>query len=244
MKDPVEPRERLRAANPVSVTDAPSPDSPKAAELFRRITATEPRGHRLPKRSWQRPLWLLVPAALLAAAAGYGLVHKVTNPLLVACYSRPALSGTISVVSSGTGGPAAACADLWQPGGSLNPGGGRPPQLVSCVMPTGIVGVFPSAQGVDTCGTLGLAPSDGPAQIKGDDAAILAVQEAVSEAFLARCVGRNEAVSIAEQQLAGHKMRGWNIVAATPFTNGEPCASLHMDVPRKTISIIPVSDSS
>ena len=244
MTDPVEPRERLRAANPISVADAPSPDSPKAAELFRRITATDPKGQLFRKRSWQRPLWLLVPAALLAAAAGYGLVHRVTDPLLVACYARPALSGTIAVVSSGPEGPATACADLWRPGGSLNPGGGPAPQLVACVLPTGVVGVFPSAQGVDTCGTLGLAAAGGSAQVQGDGAALLAVQTALSEAFLSRCVGQSEAVAIAQQQLAGHKMRGWKVVAAMPFSDGEPCASLHMDVPGRTIGIIPVRDSS
>jgi hypothetical protein len=95
---------------------------------------------------------------------------------------------------------------------------------------------------LDTCSALGLAPNGAPAN-EGENHAILEVQTALSEAFISRCVGRDEAASMTEQELAGQGLRDWHVVADMPFSSQEPCASLAVDVPGQTISLVPVSDS-
>lgn len=244
MNGSLEPRERLRIANPVPAEEAPSPDSLKGIELFRRITATDPEAPRA-RRVWRRRSpWVLVPAALLVAATGYGILRNITNPLTVACYPQSALSSGAAVVSGNADDPVAACADLWRTGGAFNPQGDRQPTLVACVLTTGVPAVFPAAQGADTCATLGLASARDSTKSKRDDEAVLEVQNALSDAFLSRCVGHDEAVSIAQQELATHALQGWTVTAEMPFTVEEPCASLAMDVATRTISIVPVRDQS
>src|SRR5439155_9864927 len=162
MSELSEARSRLRAANPVQPEDVPSPESPQAEALFERIMATDPRPMRRRGRvRWQRT-WLLVPAALLIAAAGYGVFHKARQPLVVACFAQPSLTASRDVVESGDHGPIAACASLWGAGGAFNSAGkGSLPPLFACVLDSGAVGVFPDAAGSDTCSALGLAPADG-----------------------------------------------------------------------------------
>jgi hypothetical protein len=147
-----EARSRLRAANPVKPEDLPPPESPQAEALLERIMATDPKA---PKRRWRvrwQRTWLLVPAALLAAAAGYGVFHKASQPLIVACFAQPSLTASRAVVEAGDNGPMAACDDLWVAGGAFNAAGtpGLPP-LFACVLDSGTVGVFPGANGSDTC---------------------------------------------------------------------------------------------
>jgi hypothetical protein len=238
-----EARSRLRAANPVRPQDVPSPESPQPEALFERIVATDPSASsRRSRVRWQRT-WLLVPAALLAAAAGYGIFHQASQPLVVACYAGPALTASRDVVASGDLGPIAACDDLWRPGGEFNSAGdaGLPP-LFACVLEPGTVGVFPGAKGSDTCSALGLAPAD-PGKSQGGNDDIVEVQTALSDAFISRCVGRDEAVGIAERELADHGLVDWHVEAGMPFSEQEPCASLAVDIPGRTISLVPVSDS-
>jgi hypothetical protein len=239
-----EARSRLRAANPVQPDDVPSPESPQAEALFERIIATDPKTTWLRRRVWWQRTWLLVPAALLAAAAGYGVFHKTSQPLVVACYAQSSLTGSVTVVDAGNHGPIAACDDLWAAGGAFNSAGeaGLPP-LSACVLDSGAVGVFPGAKGSDTCSALGLAPADlGKGQ--GENDALVAVKTALSDAFISRCVGRDEAVSMAKQELADHGLADWQVRADTPFSEDDPCASLAVDVPGRTILLVPVSDSS
>jgi hypothetical protein len=70
------------------------------------------------------------------------------------------------------------------------------------------------------------------------------VQTALSDAFISRCVGQDEAVSMAEQELADNGLGDWQVRANMPFTEQDPCASLAVDIPNKTIVLVPVSDSS
>ena len=245
MSEFVEARSRLRAANPVREEDVPSPDSPQAEALFERIMATEPEvtGRRRRVR-WQRT-WLLVPAALLAAAASYGVFHRVSQPLVVACYATPTLTGSRTIVQAGDFGPIAACDALWRAGGQFNSAGGAGlPPLFACVLDTGTVGVFPDTKGSGTCSSLGLAPAGAPGKRQGENVDLVEVQSVLSEEFISRCVGEDEAVSMAEQELADHGLIDWHVVADMPFSPQEPCASLAVDIPSRTISLVPVSVSS
>ena len=243
MSELSEARSRLRAANPVQPEDVPSPESPQAEALFERIMATEPKTTRRRRVWWQRT-WVLVPAALLMAAAGYGVFHKARQPLVVACFAQPSLTASRDVVESGDHGPIAACARLWGPDGAFN-SVGRPdlPPLFACLLDSGTVGVFPGAKGSDPCSALGLAAAE-PGKKQGEDDGILAVKTALSEAFTSRCVDRDEAVSMAERVLADNGLADWQVRADLPFSEQDPCASLAVDIPGRTILLVPVSDSS
>jgi hypothetical protein len=244
MSESSETRRRLRAANPVLPEDAPPPDSFQAEALFERIIATEPNVTGRRRRVWWQRTWVLVPAAVLAAAAGYGVFHKVSQPLVVACYATPTLTGSRAVVTSEDLGPIAACDPFWRAGGEFNTTGdaGLPP-LFACVLHTGAVGVFPGTEGSDTCSALGLAPAGASGKEQGENEDIVEVQTALSERFISRCVGREEAVSMAERELADHGLVDWHVAAGRPFSEQEPCASLAVDIPGRTISLVPVPDS-
>jgi hypothetical protein len=238
-------RDRLRAANPLPPEDAPSADSPQATALFERIVRTSPEAE--PRRTWvsKRRAWFLLPAVLLAAAAGYGIFHKVSEPGVIACYPQPSLSVPPAVVSGAGQDPIAACSDLWQAGEEFNPEGvAAAPPLAACVLRTGAIGVFPDTLGADACAILGLTPISQEPGEDDENSAVLRVQEALANEFLGRCVGQQEAVTIVERELSNQGLSDWRVEAATPFTEPEPCASAAFDVPGRVISLIPVSDST
>jgi hypothetical protein len=169
------------------------------------------------------------------------LFHKVSEPLVVGCYEEPSLSGHRALLSGDSADPTAVCASLWRPGGEFNPGGApSQPSLVGCVLDTGAVAVFP-AQGSDVCADLGLSPYAGE-NARGDDAAIVELQENVSERFLSSCVGQEQAIHIAEQAVVASGLHGWRVAHSTAFTPTQPCASAYVDVANKTITLIPVAN--
>jgi len=240
-----EPRDRLRAANPVPPEEAPPADSPQAVALFERIVVTGPESTPQRTRLLRRRAWLLLPAALLVGAAGYGIFHTVSQPLVVACYSQPSLSASRALVSAGDHDPVAACGVLWRAGAEFNPEGhAQIPRLAACVLDTGAIGVFPDTLDSGTCSTLGLTPASDPQTGGEENLVILQVQEALADQFLSRCVGQEEAVAIVEQELTSHGLNSWRVAAEMPFTEQEPCASVAFDVPHQTISLVPVSDST
>jgi hypothetical protein len=242
-------RARLRAANPLRLEDAPGPDSPQAAALLERILATdpEPSPRRIPRhrRSWRRRLWVLLPVAALASAAGYGILHRVTQPLVVACYSQPALSARPAVVPPGGEGPLAACEQLWQPAGTFNEGGqAEVPTLTACVLDNGVVAVFPRRKAVDTCADLGLAPFDGSTKAAADNARLARAVDAISDQFLSRCVDHDEAVAIVQRALANEGLIDWHVANNGTFSPETPCASLAAEPGSHTLIVAPVRDST
>jgi hypothetical protein len=212
--------------------------------IVERIVVTGPESTPRRTRLMRRRAWLLLPAALLVGAAGYGIFHKVSQPIVVACYSQPSLSASRALISAGDD-PVAACGVLWLTGGEFNPEGhAQIPPLAACVLDTGAIGVFPDTLGSGTCSNLGLTPASGPGTEGEENLVILQVQEALADQFLSRCVGREDAVAIVEQDLTSHGLNSWRVAAETPFTEQEPCASVAFDVPHQTITLVPVSNST
>jgi hypothetical protein len=246
MSSPRDPVDRLRRANPVPLEEAPSPDSTQARRVLKRIIDS-PRGVGHTKK-WitKRRLWVLVPAALLAAAAAsYGLVRTVRQPLVVACYEQPNLRADRAEVPGTGGNPVTACGLLWRPGGKFNPSGHRLiPPLTACVLDSGATGVFPSLPGSDTCSALGLARPRGSPSERSENQRVLELQDALATEFLSACDGREEAMTFVQQQLMRYGLLGWRVVARMPFTQREPCASVAFDLPHQTISLVPVSNST
>jgi hypothetical protein len=246
MSPPLDPVDRLRKANPVPLEEAPSPDSPQARALLARIIAT-PLEVR-PAKRWisRRKLWVLVPTALLAAAGtSYGLLRSVRQPLVVACYQHPNVRADRAVVPATGGNPVAACGVLWRAGGKFNPSGhGSVPPLTACVLDSGATGVFPSIPGSDTCSALGLAHPGGSPNEQSENQRVLALQDALATEFLSGCDGREQAMTFIQQQLMRYGLEGWRLEARMQFTQREPCASVAFDLPHRTISLVPVSNST
>jgi hypothetical protein len=238
--------DRLRKVNPLPSEARPSPHSPEGAALFERLTATEPEGSRRPHRRKKLMPWVMIPPVMaVLIAAGYGLLHHVTQPLVIGCYAEPSLGARRAILSASVEDPVAACAALWQPGGELNAQGALPvPALAECVLKTGAVAVFPTTSGSALCADLGLAPFVGAGIGDAETRAVLEVQSTLADQFVSRCVGRAEAASVAKQALAASGLAGWRIVDTIPFSNQEPCASAAYDVPNRTITLIPVANSA
>ena len=240
-------RDRLRGANPVRVEDAPNVETPQALALFERIVATDPvlppPRVRRPWFRWRR-LWVLVPVAVLASAASFGYLHRAKEPYVVACYPKADLSSPLAAVAPSVDGPLAACSELWQPGGQFNPAGDEAvPMLTACILKTGALAVFPGQQGVDTCGDLGLVRADDSVKPNDEERKVIRATEAVSAEFSSRCIGRDEAVSFAEQQLTKQGLDDWKVRASTPFAPGRPCATLFVDAPNQTfVVVVPTTD--
>jgi hypothetical protein len=234
--------QRLRAANPVRSGDLPSADSAAARVLFERIVATEPKPAPARKGLIRRRPWVLLPAAALLAAAGYGLVRQVSDPRFVVCYAEARLDAEPAEVSPDGQAPVVACAFLWEPGGQFNQAGDPAPPLVACVLENGLAGVFPDTLGPDTCSALGMARQRGGSPTTIDPVARL--QEVLSAEVGVRCLGRDEAMAFVREQLAALGLTEWTVEAPTPFTQGAPCASVAMDIATKTVILVPHRDPS
>jgi hypothetical protein len=243
MRPAKDPADRLRRANPMPTEEADAPDSPRAEALFQRIIATPIETTPQRRSVLRRRAWVLVPVALLAlAAASYGLLREVREPLVIACYRRPSLSTDRATVPAAADA-VAACRTMWQPGGPFNQGRGAPPPLTACVLDSGAIGVFPDTVGSDVCDRLGLSH---PASGRGgqlETQALIALQNQLSTRFVSRCVHQADALAFAQDGLAKSGLTGWRVIVATPFTEQEPCASVAIDPPRRTVTLVPVPES-
>ncbi len=109
----------------------------------------------------RRPRRILVAAAALAVAgilsaaayAGYALSRPVAPVVTIGCYETDSLDANTAVIAHDTDSPVAVCARTYA---SAFPDSQQPANFAACVLPSGSVGVFPSASG-DTCKGLGLA---------------------------------------------------------------------------------------
>jgi hypothetical protein len=241
-----DPVERLRKANPVLADDSESPETPQAKALLERIVRTDPELIREPRRPIRIRRWILIPVAILVlGAAGYVVFRHTDQPLFVACYQRASLSADRAELQPNGQDPVAACGVLWRPGAQFNPDGRVPtPELTACVLPTGAVGVFPGATGVNVCSALGLAnPTANPTE-RRQDQAVQELQNALSNHFLNVCVGRSDALALAQQELHRLGLTGWQVSDRGPFTTRAPCASVAFDIPHRTVTIVPVSNPS
>jgi hypothetical protein len=233
-------RRRLREANPIGTGEAPSPASPGGQALLQRILR-RPEPER--KRTFwtrRRALIVLVPAAALLVAAGYSLLTKVTDPTVIVCFQQQAANSNRAAVSPTGEDPVGTCLPLWAPGGEFNLKGTPPPPLAACVLKEGGIGVFPHQHGHDVCAELGLAPFGGT-DVEPEHRAIQAVQEELVPRFLEGCLDRRTATALVRESLRRHGLTAWQVVAAGPFTEERPCATLALDLPSSTVRLVPVS---
>lgn len=109
---------------------------------------------RRPRRILVFTVAFAVTGVLAAAAyGGYTLTRPATQVRTIGCYESDSLDANTAVIDSGTDSPVAECAATWA---SAFPDAQQPAHFAACVLPSGSIGVFPSA-GSDTCKSLGLS---------------------------------------------------------------------------------------
>ena len=145
--------EAFRRANPVPADQAGSRRSlPSAHALFADVIAQRPRRVR------RRVLLIVIAIALVAlmlmavAALQRAGTSAAGAPV---CYGSDSLQGPRVVVAGGD--PIQACAPLWESGRF---GGTKVPDFDVCVLPSGVLAVFPGESG-SVCSRLDLPASSG-----------------------------------------------------------------------------------
>jgi hypothetical protein len=145
----------------IRLTPPPERDLPagrlqqRKEQLVSQIFATPlARTQHRPRRALVLAAALAVAGILAAAAyAGYALTRPVTPIATIGCYETDSLDANTAVIAAGSGSPVAACAATYA---SAFPHSRPPANFAACALPSGSVGVFPSA-GSETCKSLGLA---------------------------------------------------------------------------------------
>jgi hypothetical protein len=247
VNEPLDPFELLRALNPVDVAELDGErHSSQAHESLERIVSNRRRLRAWTPRRWW--LWVarrrkvyvlaLVPLSAVAVAGAWALTHGATKQLTVGCYARADLDARTLVVGATGASPVENCKTLWQRGDF---GPASSPRLQACVLASGSVGVFPSADG-QACERLKLASltaSTPPAAKRRGS--VVTLKQALTERFLAKpCISKDEAISAIRAEIRKQRLNDWGVAVTTPFSAGRPCASLGFDEEHRVVRIVPM----
>lgn len=242
--DPDDPLEQLRRSNPAPLDEMPDTDSPQLRALFDRVVdtahqQTAARHHARRRRARLLPLLAVLLVGLLAA--GYAAIQAVTQPLEIVCFSEPVLDATEVIgVEADERDPEAICAAAWQPGGEF--GEQQAPPLVACVLDSGAIGVFPETHD-DLCQQLGLTRHEPGPDVTNE--AAIDLRDALTEQFLdAGCLTEQQGRAIVLEEFRRRGLNDWTVTTAPPFTASRPCATLAIDVPTRTVTLVPGLDPS
>lgn len=220
--------EALRRSNPVpaaAVIDRRS--LPYAHALFAEIVAQPTR--RVRRRVLLIALALVLIAALLMA---FVAVRRVGTSLSIApvCYGADSLSAQ-KIVASG-GDPQQACAQVWA-GGRF--GTRAVPDFDVCVLPSGVLAVFPGEAG-SVCRRLDLPASSGDNRVER-------FIDAVNREVSAACVGRDRALEIVNGEIATRGLTSWKAEVGAGWNDvNHTCASIASDSSTNTILIVGMKD--
>ncbi len=246
MIDTSDPLDRLRAANPVPAEQAAQvrPDP----VLFRAIVSGglgAPPEHRPARRRLRVVVPALAVTGLLGGTVAYALLRDpVPKPQNAGCYESVDLQARTLVVGVDREGPLAACAELWREG-VLGTGGDVPP-LTECVLPTGVVGVFPATPGPNVCAAL-VAPLPSttavpavPAPPADMSERFRLFREAVLPRFLdVPCLDQRAATDVVRRELDRAGLAEWRISVGGAFTPDRPCASLGFRPEAAEVVLVP-----
>lgn len=259
MNDSFELDEFLTASNPIDEADlADVGDSLFARQLFERVTGT---AYQAGRPIWTRRRWqasVALAAAILSTGAGvaYALVSSPpSNHLTVACYREARIDASAAVVIGSARDPIAACRVATRQeggGGTLLPAG----RLSACVLPSGVVGVFPSPDpGTDTCRQLNLthaapagrtsatkaAPGAGAPNLRPvAGTAVTGLIESISHALTPGCIDAGQARVLIDQALKQLGLGSWTITVRGSFSPDRPCASPGLDEANHEVFLIPI----
>lgn len=251
-----DPLDRLRAVNPVLLTDTTlsRPDP----VLFRRITADAPLTLRpdRPRRRARRFVPALLVTSLVGGVTAYALLRgEVTVPETVACYGSASLEADTEGVSVDERGPAAACAGLWRRG--VFGAGLEVPPLAECVLDTGVVGVFPTAAAQDVCAILNLPPvptsapsATSTSTVRGEapadpNARVLAFRDAIAGPFIeSPCMEPAAGAALVRRELDRAGLGDWTVrggegQGGDGFSAQRPCATLSLRPENREVVLVP-----
>ncbi len=234
----VDPFERLIAADPAKRFEPASPHSDEAWAIYNKViaaAAAEPASE--PPRRW---VWaLLALAAVVTTAAAYVVTRDVDEPLDIGCFREALFPGSDAVaLPASVDTPAEVlCREVWEPGGEFaEDTGGTVPPLATCVLDTGIIGVFPHLPNADVCARLGAAEPD-PASIDANRA-IIELADAIAAPFRGRCLDLAAATAVVQGEFDERGLSDWRVIVTVPASPERPCASLAFDVPAKTVELV------
>lgn len=233
---------RLRAINPVDETSVDGPDSPRAAELLTRITATprDAHEHTLPGRKPLRLAITVAAAALATIAAVWVWTQAVERPTAISCYQAVDLDADIAAAPAGGPATADACEPVWADGVLTNtdiaPRWDIPP-LTACVADNGSLAVFPTDDAT-VCEELGLAYPEPLEQDQADDLRTLE-EDLIAYFQTEECPTIEAAATRVRQILDRAGFTQWTI-QKQPESPQRPCASHSLDEEARTIILIPI----
>ena len=239
MSERVDPFELLRQANPVhddAVGDSAEPPEAKAA--LEQILATRRRFlHERFRVRKSMTLVLLVVAGAGIGAGAWALTRGTTQHRTVGCYQAVSLQAT-TVIEAVKGSPVSTCASVWKRGDLGQP---IPARLEACILPSGAIGVFPSAER-DPCTKLHLpAVSRRTSASVGTTVGITRLKNELVNTFLSRgCLGEKQAVKLVNAELARLSLSDWQVRNNGAFRSTAPCASVAVDEAAHVVLIVPV----
>jgi len=231
----------LRSGDPAPLDTTPGPNSPLGRRIHAAVMANAANPSATPRHR-RRLTAVLVAVATLAAGAGIAWAlstRSVTNPISVLCYDAPSTAANAIEAPRGPAPDTAACQALWDDGilpiNSEVPQG-RTPHLVACVTDTGTLAVFPT-NNTSLCGELGLSD---PAPLPADpDKTYELTQQLIDAINLSTCLTINDAQQTATDIINKLDVDNWTVHAQQ--TNPDrPCATLAIDEPNKTITLVPL----
>ncbi len=235
-KDNEDPFEMLRRSDPAPLKDMPGPES----DFGQRVKAAAKADTPTVAQGKRRVLTVAIAAAaaLAGVAAAYYLARPATQPSVVVCYEATTLDSTREAVAAPPALTVAACEQPWRDGTlkSESVDKGEIPSLVGCVNDTGTLWVFPSHD-ESLCKELGLANHE-PTRTPDDNTALISLL--VDMFHTEECLSIADAQQRINQLLDSHNLTTWRMVVATEPTDERPCASFSLDVPGKTINLVPI----
>jgi hypothetical protein len=196
-------------------------------------------GRRAPRRVLVVAVAASITALLAAAAyAGY-LLTRPSDQLSVGCYQRASLQANTAVFETDGRAPATVCAREWS---RAFPHNARPASFATCLLHTGVYGVFPGG-GDSTCAKLGLATASPAKQARVEALKFAQLKQALVAALLGRCLDKRSAQTNLRRLLDAHGYRDWRVTARRPFSAARPCASLAFDTAHRTLILVPMPRS-
>lgn len=241
-----DPVELFRRSNPVDPIGQPGTDAPRADALAQEIVKlpvdTLHRGPRGARRQWT--IVLLAASAAVAVAAAVMLTRDVSAVGSIGCFREPSLEGDAAIVRSDGRDPITLCRELWET--DAFPRAPSPPEeLVECVLPTGVLGVFPAAHcsqvqnGDDPDPDISvLPPPDGQHVIDASEFA--RHRDRLVEMFLEEdCPTMEHGEGLVQEAFEEGLFPGWSVVLPEQGHPERPCATLGFDESTRTILLVP-----
>lgn len=235
-----DPFDLIRSGDPAPREQMPNADSALGRAVRDRALSASPVTRKTPRRHVVRAI-LLAVLALALIAATWLITREASDPRVIGCYEAPDIEARQVVVIAPDSLDPAACESLWEDGTLTNPAIVEPsetPPLTGCVNDDGGLSVFPTDD-AQLCRGLGLA--DQSPTGTGDQTTALN-QQLLSIFAATPCLAMEAAQTQIEELLTTDTLSDWTISVSAPPTPERPCASFSLDVPYRTVQLVPIPE--